>query len=64
MDVRMYARSVKMEFEQISSFRLPSLPALHVGEEKFKSIAQRPHIRVHGLLQLERMWHDFHRPTL
>ena len=43
---------------------LPPLPILHIREEQLEAIAQRSHIGVHVLLELERLRNDFDSPML
>lgn len=43
---------------------LPPLSSLHVCEKELEAIAQRPHVRVHVLLELERLRNDFDSPML
>ena len=43
---------------------LPPLPTLHVREQKLEAIAQRSHVRVHVLLELERLRNNFDSPVL
>ena len=43
---------------------LPPLTTLHIREQQFKPIAQRPHVRIHVLLQLKSLGHHFDRPLL
>lgn len=43
---------------------LPPLSILHIREEQLEAIAQRPHIGVHVLLELERLRNDFDSPML
>lgn len=43
---------------------LPPLSILHIREEQLEAIAQRSHIGVHVLLELERLRNDFDSPML
>ena len=51
---------------RITSFFLlsSSLPTLHICKDQLEPITQRPHVRVHILLQFESLRHHLHAPVL